>query len=74
MSYRSTPPAGLTATKRCVQYGLQSGQQAGEILEDELRIQVSLTSDAIEGRAAFLEKREPRFPSVTGDPPAHYDV
>jgi enoyl-CoA hydratase/carnithine racemase len=53
--------AGTAATKRCVHTGLRAGWQAGLALESDLRVQTGRGADAVEGRSAFLEKRQPRF-------------
>jgi enoyl-CoA hydratase/carnithine racemase len=54
--------AGVTAaTKRCVNTGLKEGWKAGLALESELRVATGRGADAVEGREAFLNKREPRF-------------
>lgn len=50
-----------SATKRCVNQGLREGWQTGLALESELRVETGRGSDAVEGRTAFLEKREPQF-------------
>jgi enoyl-CoA hydratase/carnithine racemase len=49
------------ATKRCVNQGLREGWQAGLALESDLRVKTGRGADSVEGRAAFLEKREPKF-------------
>jgi enoyl-CoA hydratase/carnithine racemase len=49
------------ATKKCVNVGLSRGMEAGLALESDLRVKTGRGDDAIEGRAAFLEKRHPRF-------------
>ena len=49
------------ATKRCVNQGQRSGWQAGLALESDLRVKTGRGQDAREGRAAFLEKRAPKF-------------
>jgi enoyl-CoA hydratase/carnithine racemase len=49
------------ATKKCVNTGLREGVQAGETLESDLRVKTGRGTDAVEGRAAFLEKRAPHF-------------
>ena len=51
----------VRATKRCVQGGLAGGYAAGMRLEAEVTAPLGLTSDAAEGKAAFVEKRPPRF-------------
>jgi enoyl-CoA hydratase/carnithine racemase len=57
----SMPGAVTAATKRCVNTGLRQGFQAGLLQEMELRVKTGRGADANEGRAAFLEKRSPRF-------------
>jgi enoyl-CoA hydratase/carnithine racemase len=54
-------PAAVRATKRCVRGGLAGGYAAGMRLEAEVTAPLGLTADAIEGTAAFLEKRAPAF-------------
>jgi enoyl-CoA hydratase/carnithine racemase len=49
------------ATKRCVNGGLREGWQAGLALESDLRVKTGRGADAMEGRNAFLEKRDPQF-------------
>jgi len=49
------------AAKACVNRGLREGWQAGLNLESDLRVKTGRFADAIEGRNAFLEKREPVF-------------
>lgn len=49
------------STKRCVNVGLRQGMEAGLALESDLRVKTGGSSDAIEGRNAFLEKRPPNF-------------
>lgn len=49
------------ATKACVNGGLREGWQAGLQLESDLRVKTGRGADAVEGRSAFLEKREARF-------------
>ncbi len=51
----------VAASKRCVNAGLREGFAAGLALERQLRVETGAGPDAIEGRAAFLEKRPPRF-------------
>ena len=55
------PGAVTAATKRCVNAGLREGIHAGLALESDLRVKTGRGRDAVEGRAAFLEKRPPRF-------------
>jgi enoyl-CoA hydratase/carnithine racemase len=49
------------ATKLSVNRGLRDGWQTGLALESDLRVKTGRGPDASEGRAAFLEKREPKF-------------
>lgn len=49
------------ATKKCVNTGLRDGLDAGLAAESDLRVKTGRGADAIEGRAAFLEKRSPKF-------------
>lgn len=51
----------ISATKRCVNTGLRHGFEAGLAMEREMRVRTGRGKDAIEGRQAFLEKREPKF-------------
>jgi len=52
-------PLSLKAAKRAGRAALDTG--AGYELERELWEQLSHTDDRAEGRAAFREKRDPRF-------------
>lgn len=54
-------PSAVAATKQCVNVGLRDGFEAGLALERELRVKTGSGYDAAEGKAAFLEKREPIF-------------
>jgi enoyl-CoA hydratase/carnithine racemase len=49
------------ATKKCVNVGLTEGITTGLSLESALRVATGRGKDAVEGRAAFLEKRPPKF-------------
>lgn len=49
------------AAKRCINVGLAEGMQKGLALESDLRVKTGRGKDAVEGRAAFLEKRSPNF-------------
>ncbi len=49
------------ATKKCINVGLRQGMTAGLALESDLRVKTGRGDDAIEGRAAFLDKRTPEF-------------
>lgn len=51
----------VSATKKCVTVGLREGIEAGLAQERELRVITGAGPDAIEGRNAFLEKRDPNF-------------
>jgi enoyl-CoA hydratase/carnithine racemase len=53
------------ATKLSVNRGLRDGWQIGLALESDLRVKTGRGTDASEGRAAFLEKREPKFNQET---------
>lgn len=55
------PASAVGATKSCVNTGLRQGWEAGLAKERELRVITGMGYDALEGRNAFLEKREPRF-------------
>lgn len=54
-------PLAVAASKRCVSTGLRKGFEAGLAMEREMRLRTGRGPDAIEGRAAFLEKRPPSF-------------
>jgi enoyl-CoA hydratase/carnithine racemase len=49
------------ATKQCVNIGMREGIKLGLALESDLRVKTGHGIDAVEGRAAFLEKRNPKF-------------
>jgi len=51
----------VSATKRCVNTGLREGFAAGLELERQGRVTTGRGPDAVEGRSAFIEKREPKF-------------
>lgn len=51
----------VRATKRCLRGGVSEGFDAGMRLEAETTAPLGLTADAIEGKAAFVEKRAPKF-------------
>ena len=55
------PATVVAATKRCVNLGLREGFEAGLAEERRLRVETGRGPDAVEGRSAFLEKREPCF-------------
>jgi enoyl-CoA hydratase/carnithine racemase len=58
----ATSRAAVHATKRCVRAGLAGGYAAGMQSEADVTAPLGTTRDAVEGKAAFLEKRAPRFP------------
>lgn len=53
--------AVTAATKKCVTTGINDGTKAGLAMESDLRVKTGRGPDSIEGRAAFLEKRTPKF-------------
>jgi enoyl-CoA hydratase/carnithine racemase len=53
--------SAVQATKKCVTVGLQDGMEAGLAEERNQRVLTGRGADAIEGRNAFLEKRDPDF-------------
>jgi enoyl-CoA hydratase/carnithine racemase len=55
------PATVVAATKRCVNLGLREGFEAGLAEERRQRVETGRGPDAVEGRNAFLEKREPCF-------------
>ena len=55
------PTGAVSASKKCVIVGLRDGWEAGLAAEREQRVRTGRGADALEGRQAFLEKREPRF-------------
>jgi len=54
-------PAAVRATKRCLRGGLAAGYEAGMRLEADVTAPLGLSGDAIEGKAAFVQKRTARF-------------
>jgi enoyl-CoA hydratase/carnithine racemase len=50
-----------SATKKCVNRGLREGWDTGLQMESDLRVKTGRGDDALEGRNAYLEKREPKF-------------
>jgi enoyl-CoA hydratase/carnithine racemase len=54
-------PLAVSASKFCINVGLKDGFEAGLAAEREMRVQTGRGPDAIEGRNAFLEKRQPDF-------------
>ena len=57
----SYPGTVTVATKKCINVGLNQGMKTGLALESDLRVKTGRGVDAVEGRAAFLEKRPPKF-------------
>jgi len=55
-------PGALATIKRIAQDGLSLPLAEGLTLEQEETAKLIVTPDALEGIAAFVEKREPRFP------------
>lgn len=54
-------PRAVSAARRCVSAGLRLGAHVGLLMEEELTVPLGLSDDAIEGKAAFVEKRTPQF-------------
>jgi enoyl-CoA hydratase/carnithine racemase len=54
-------PKAVRASRRCVSAGLRLGYDAGLAMEAEITVPLGLSDDAIEGKAAFVEKRAPAF-------------
>lgn len=54
-------PEAVRASRRCVSAALRLGYHAGLAMESEITVPLGLSEDAIEGKAAFVEKRAPRF-------------
>jgi enoyl-CoA hydratase/carnithine racemase len=54
-------PKAVSASRRCVSVGLRLGYDAGLAMEAEITVPLGLSDDAIEGKAAFVEKRVPHF-------------
>ena len=57
----SISPKAVHASRRCVSAGLRLGYDAGLAMEAEITVPLGLSDDAIEGKAAFVEKRAPRL-------------
>lgn len=55
------PPLALAAAKRVIREGLDETLEEGLAVERREVIQLLLSADFVEGVAAFLEKRPPRF-------------
>jgi len=54
-------PVAVAAARRCVSAGLRNGYNTGLVMEAEITVPLGLSADAIEGKAAFVEKRTPQF-------------
>jgi enoyl-CoA hydratase/carnithine racemase len=54
-------PKAVCASRRAVATGLRNGYYAGLAMEEALTVPLGLSEDAIEGKAAFVAKRPPRF-------------
>lgn len=54
-------PEAVRASRRCVSAAVRLGYHAGLAMESEITVPLGLSDDAIEGKAAFVEKRAPRF-------------
>lgn len=54
-------PKAVAGCRRCVSAGLRQGYETGLRMEEEITVPLGLSDDAIEGKAAFVEKRAPRF-------------
>jgi enoyl-CoA hydratase/carnithine racemase len=57
----SVSPAAVAASKRAVSTSLREGYLAGLRCEEATTVPLGLSDDAIEGKAAFVEKRRPVF-------------
>lgn len=57
----SVSPVAVAAARRCVSAGLRNGYNTGLVMEAEITVPLGLSADAIEGKAAFVEKRTPQF-------------
>ncbi|WP_050991106.1 enoyl-CoA hydratase/isomerase family protein [Bradyrhizobium genomosp. I (2014)] len=57
----SVSPKAVRASRRCVAAALRLGYHAGLAMEAEITVPLGLSDDAIEGKAAFVEKRSPQF-------------
>ncbi|HJS86049.1 MAG TPA: enoyl-CoA hydratase/isomerase family protein [Acetobacteraceae bacterium] len=51
----------VSACRRCASAGLRHGYATGLLMEEEITVPLGLSDDAMEGKAAFVEKRAPRF-------------
>lgn len=54
-------PQAVSAARRCIAAAVRQGYAAGLLMEEALTVPLGLSADAAEGKAAFLEKRPPRF-------------
>lgn len=57
----SVSPEAVAASKQAVSTALREGYFAGLRFEEKTTVPLGLTEDAIEGKAAFVEKRRPVF-------------
>lgn len=57
----SVSPSAVAAARACVSAALRNGYDAGLAKEAAITAPLGLSNDAIEGKAAFVEKRTPRF-------------
>jgi enoyl-CoA hydratase/carnithine racemase len=61
MEIAEQPTGALRAIKHTVRVGLTEGVVAGSQLEEDLICELFTSADALEGTAAFKERREPHF-------------
>lgn len=57
----SVSPSAVSAARACVSAALREGYSAGLAMEAQLTVPLGLSDDAVEGKAAFVEKRTPKF-------------
>ncbi|HSU35061.1 MAG TPA: enoyl-CoA hydratase-related protein [Propionibacteriaceae bacterium] len=62
-------PVSLRSAKQALRQGLDVELAAGMLIEDAAWRAAAFSPDRIEGVAAFVEKREPRWPSWAGADP-----
>jgi len=63
-------PVGLRQAKKAMRLGFDLDLVAGLEIEDGCWRQTAFSADRVEGVAAFVEKRRPRWPRRRGDGPA----